>query len=111
MVFLPDNREQRQRFSKIIEEIVASEGQRLLGWRKVPTDNFYLGETAKAYEPFVRQIFIGRGSGIDDDMAFERKLYVIRRRRKMQSATRIFRVGIFSISLVCLIAQSSIKVC
>ena len=31
MVFLPDNREQRQRFSKIIEEIVASEGQRLLG--------------------------------------------------------------------------------
>ena len=79
MVFLPDNREQRQRFSKIIEGIVASEGQQLLGWRKVPTDNFYLGGTAKFYEPFVRQIFIGRGSGIDDDMAFERKLYVIRR--------------------------------
>ena len=80
MVFLPDNREQRQRFSKIIEEIVAGEGQRLLGWRKVPTDNFYLGETAKFYEPFVRQVFVGRGNGIEDDMAFERKLYVIRRR-------------------------------
>ena len=51
-----------------------------LGWRKVPTDNLYLGDTAKACEPFVRQVFIGRGAGITDDLAFERKLYVIRRR-------------------------------
>ncbi len=80
MVFLPDERVQRQRISKMVEEIVASEGQRLLGWRKVPTDNFYLGDTAKTYEPFVRQIFIGRGDDIADDLAFERKLYVIRRR-------------------------------
>jgi glutamate synthase domain-containing protein 2/glutamate synthase domain-containing protein 1/glutamate synthase domain-containing protein 3 len=80
MVFLPDNRQQRQQFSKIIEDIVADEGQRLLGWRKVPTDNLYLGETAKVYEPFVRQVFIGRTNGIDDDLDFERKLYVIRRR-------------------------------
>ena len=79
-VFLPDNRNQRRRFEKIIEEIIADEGQKLLGWRKVPTDNLYLGDTAKASEPFVRQVFIGRGPGIQDDMAFERKLYVIRRR-------------------------------
>src|SRR4051794_1623119 len=79
MVFLPDARVQRQRISKMFEEIVASEGQRLLGWRKVPTDNFYLGDTAKTYEPFVRQIFIGRGDNVADDLAFERKLYVIRR--------------------------------
>ena len=79
-IFLPDNRNQRRRFEKIIEEIIANEGQKLLGWRKVPTDNMYLGDTAKASEPFVRQVFIGRGQGITDDMAFERKLYVIRRR-------------------------------
>lgn len=79
-VFLPDNRNQRRRFEKIIEEIIANEGQKLLGWRKVPTDNMYLGDTAKACEPFVRQVFIGRGQSITDDMAFERKLYVIRRR-------------------------------
>ncbi len=79
-IFLPDNRNQRRRFEKIIEEIIADEGQKLLGWRKVPTDNLYLGDTAKACEPFVRQVFIGRGQGIEDDMAFERKLYVIRRR-------------------------------
>ncbi len=80
MIFLPDDRDQRRRFERILGEAIAGEGQRLLGWRKVPTDNLYLGETAKSCEPFVRQVFIGRGEGIKDDMAFERKLYVIRRR-------------------------------
>jgi glutamate synthase (ferredoxin) len=80
MIFLPPDRDERLRCERTLEEIIAGEGQRLLGWRKVPTDNLYLGETAKACEPFVRQVFIGRGGGIKDDMAFERKLYVIRRR-------------------------------
>ena len=80
MVFLPDHQEQRRRFEKMIEKIIVEEGQTCLGWRKVPTDNMYLGETAKDCEPFVRQVFIGRGAGIDDDLTFERKLYVIRRR-------------------------------
>ncbi len=80
LIFLPDHREQRRRFEKIIEEMIVAEGQRVLGWRKVPTDNLYLGETAKASEPFVRQVFIGRGDNLNDDLAFERKLYVIRRR-------------------------------
>ncbi|HEU4342932.1 MAG TPA: glutamate synthase large subunit [Candidatus Binatia bacterium] len=80
MVFLPDDRKQRRQFERIMEEIIAGEGQKHLGWRKVPTDNLYLGDTAKSCEPFVRQVFIGRGEGINDDMDFERKLYVIRRR-------------------------------
>ncbi len=80
MIFTVDQREQRQRFEKIIERIVAEEGQTLLGWRKVPTNNMHLGETAKESEPFVRQVFIGRAESITDDLAFERKLFVIRRR-------------------------------
>jgi glutamate synthase (ferredoxin) len=80
MIFLPDQRDQRRRFEKKIEEIIADTGQKLLGWRKVSTDNMYLGDTAKEFEPFVRQVFIGRGEGVNDDLAFERKLYVIRRR-------------------------------
>ncbi len=80
MIFLPDDRKLRRRCEKTLEEIIASEGQRLLGWRKVPTDNMYLGDTAKSCEPFIRQLFIGRSKAIKDDMAFERKLYVIRRR-------------------------------
>ncbi len=80
MIFLPDHREQRRRFEKTIEKIIAEEGQTCLGWRKVPTDNMYLGETAKESEPFVRQVFIGRKATIHDEIEFERKLYVIRRR-------------------------------
>ncbi|MEK7342182.1 MAG: hypothetical protein AABZ69_08190, partial [Candidatus Binatota bacterium] len=35
MIFLPDDRKLRRRCEKTLEEIVASEGQRVLGWRKV----------------------------------------------------------------------------
>ncbi len=80
MIFLPDARTVRRRCEKTLEKIIAEEGQTLLGWRKVPTDNMYLGDTAKESEPFIRQVFIGRGKDVKDDLAFERKLYVIRRR-------------------------------
>ncbi len=70
----------RQRSRSLFEQIVAEEGQVVLGWRDVPTCNALLGETAKASEPFIQQVFIQKNSGITDDWAFERKLYVIRKR-------------------------------
>jgi glutamate synthase (ferredoxin) len=80
LVFLPRNPTKRRRLEEHFEHIVQSEGQTVLGWRTVPTSNASLGETAKACEPFIRQVFIGRNSALADDMAFERKLYVIRKR-------------------------------
>ncbi len=80
MVYLSPNAEERRNAEKMFEQIIKEEGQSFLGWRNVPTDNSSLGATARASEPFVRQIFIGRNSKIQDDLAFERKLYVIRRR-------------------------------
>ncbi len=80
MIFLPDERSQRRQFEKILEHLITEEGQKLLGWRKVPTDNLYLGDSSRISEPFIRQVFIGRSETIEDDMDFERKLYVIRRR-------------------------------
>ena len=80
LVFLPraadDAEKCRQRFQTIIEE----EGQRLCGWRKVPTDHSPIGPSAMAAEPGLQQIFIGRGEAVTNDDAFERKLYVIRKR-------------------------------
>ncbi|MDP6107428.1 MAG: glutamate synthase central domain-containing protein [Candidatus Brocadiia bacterium] len=78
-VFLPPDRGERHTCEKVFEEMIAAEGQKLLGWRTVPTDNRYLGTTAKIGEPFVRQVFIGRSPDISDDQAFERRLYVIRK--------------------------------
>src|SRR2546423_10898711 len=80
MVFLPRDNAQRKECEKLFAEIVAEEGQKLLGWRTVPTNNTTLGLTAKAAEPFMRQVFIGRNKKVQDDLAFERKLYVIRKR-------------------------------
>jgi glutamate synthase (ferredoxin) len=80
MVFMPTKRSERAECERIFATIVAEEGQALLGWRTVPTNNASLGATARASEPFMRQVFIGRNKKLADDLAFERKLYVIRKR-------------------------------
>jgi glutamate synthase (ferredoxin) len=80
MVYLPHDAGQRGECEKIFGDIVAEEGQRVLGWRTVPTNNASLGATARASEPFMRQVFIARNPQLTDDLAFERKLYVIRKR-------------------------------
>ncbi|HOW64372.1 MAG TPA: glutamate synthase large subunit [Candidatus Paceibacterota bacterium] len=79
-VFLPHDAAERRKCQRWFEEIIQSEGQRLLGWRLVPTNNTHLGQTARAGEPWIQQVFIGCDSRITDPMAFERKLYVIRKR-------------------------------
>src|ERR1019366_10670462 len=80
LVFLPRDRIKRRRLEESFEKIVQSEGQTVLGWRTVPVDNSALGETAKSREPLIRQVFVGRNPALADAMAFERKLYVIRKR-------------------------------
>jgi glutamate synthase (ferredoxin) len=79
MVFLPKNAADQKECQKRLEAVVTEEGQKFLGWRAVPTHNALLGETAVASEPAVKQFFIGRSSQLQDDQAFERKLYVIRK--------------------------------
>jgi glutamate synthase (ferredoxin) len=83
MVFLPSDPTQRRICEQTLEQIVHEEGQTLLGWRTVPTDGSSLGATARLREPVVRQIFIGchaQALPASDALAFERKLYVIRKR-------------------------------
>src|SRR5881394_1397011 len=94
MVFLPPSEPGREAIYRLFDETVRDEGQQLLGWRDVPTDNSTLGGSAKGSQPVIRQIFIGRGpeleepalpatggarmrGALEDEAAFERKLYVI----------------------------------
>lgn len=84
MIFLPPDVKHRRACEIHFEKIVASEGQRVLGWRSVPTNNTDLGETAKRSEPKMRQVFVARNPNILDDMDFERKLYVIRKRAEKE---------------------------
>ena len=80
LVFLPTDVKQADRCQQIISNIVEEEGQVLLGWRDLPIDDSMLGPSAVAGEPDFKQVFIGRGEQIKDSAAFERKLYVIRKR-------------------------------
>ena len=80
MVFLPREASVRSRCERMIEDIIKEEGQTVLGWRTVPTDASTLGNMAKSAMPYIRQVFIGRSSKLHDELGFERKLYVIRKR-------------------------------
>ena len=79
MLFLPPDDRNRHACERILEEAVEEEGQRVLGWRDVPTDNASLGVTARTSQPVIRQVFIARGPQMATEDDFERKLYVIRR--------------------------------
>jgi glutamate synthase (NADPH/NADH) large chain len=63
-----------------VEQIVAEQGQRLIGWRIVPTDakKADIGPTALAAEPAIEQLFVAAADGLAGE-AFERQLYIIRK--------------------------------
>ncbi len=79
MVFFPRDGEERAACQIIVEEAITAEGQRLLGWRDVPVDNCEIGTTARESQPVIRQVFVGKGPHTDGPVAFERRLYVIRK--------------------------------
>lgn len=86
MLFLPKDEAARKRCEQIVEQVIEEEGQQLLGWRTVPTDGSTLGKGARQREPFVRQVFVGANAAAlpkTDDLAFERKLYIIRQRAEL----------------------------
>ncbi|MCP5525315.1 MAG: glutamate synthase large subunit [Verrucomicrobiales bacterium] len=80
MAYLPKDPAEQRACEEAFAAIAADEGQPVIGWRTVPTDNSMIGETALASEPAVRQVFLRRAPDVADDLAFERKLYVIRKR-------------------------------
>jgi len=97
MCFLPVEDGARAGLEEMLEQTVADEGQRVLGWREVPVRPEHTGRTAGACRPVIRQLFVGAGGDASegvagapggsaegvadafDQDAFERKLYVIRR--------------------------------
>ena len=102
IVFLPTEEENRRECEQAFEDIAVEEGQHVLGWRTVPTDNETLGPTAKASQPVIRQLFIGREQGLADELAFERKLCMIRKRISKAAKRGIHERGMFYIpSLSC----------
>ncbi|MDI1482697.1 glutamate synthase large subunit [Polyangium sp. y55x31] len=96
MMFLPQDPAARAACEHEVVRAIVAEGQEVLGWRDVPVDNTGLGEGVKASEPVIRQVFVARGLSTPDVEAFERKLYIIRKRAGHAiRALRISRAGQF----------------
>ncbi len=85
-VFLPQAAAPRAVYEALAERIVHEEGQKIVGWRTVPVASEILGPTVAATEPVVRQIFVARGRSTAPGDAFERKLFVIRKRIENEAA-------------------------
>jgi len=80
MVFTSPEATERNSARHILERILHEEQLHILGWRDVPTDNSSLGNTAKAGEPLVRQLFLKPVDESLDEAAFNRKLYIANQR-------------------------------
>ncbi len=81
VVFFPKLAAERVPCKRAVERIIAEQGQRLVGWRKVFTcpNHADIGETARAGEPWIEQLFVAAADGVGAD-EFEQQLYLIRKR-------------------------------
>ena len=79
-IFLPQDAALRAKCEEIVERVINQEGRELIGWRDVPVDNSSLSKAPDiaATEPVSRQVFIKRLDD-EDQNAFERRLYVLRK--------------------------------
>src|ERR1039457_389524 len=101
MCFLPTDPAEQAELCALLERTVEQEDQRVLGWREVPTDDSRIGPTARASQPTIRQLFIGAGPAhLDDQDAFERKLYVIRRVAEKAFEDRMYIASLSSRTIV-----------
>ena len=88
LVFLPKEEQGQQDILSVMIEEIEREGLQLMHLRTVPTCPEVLGEAARRVEPAIKQLFVAHpqskggefGFSQDDDVAFKRKLYIIRKR-------------------------------
>ncbi|MBO0346984.1 glutamate synthase large subunit [Roseibium sp. CAU 1637] len=101
-VFLPQDDALRAKCEEIVERIIGAEGQAVIGWRDVPVDNSSLSKAPDiaATEPVSRQVFIRRGEN-EDETAFERRLYVLRKviSNTIRAETDAVKQGFYIVSL------------
>ena len=104
MVFLSSDPQERKACETELEHIATEEGQPVLGWRDVPVEPGKIGRAAREVAPYIRQVFLQ--CTVSDTDAFERKLYVIRRRlhrtveRKYRGAESCYVVSLSARTLV-----------
>ncbi|OBZ95313.1 glutamate synthase [Pararhizobium polonicum] len=102
-LFMPQDEAQIAHFKQVITEVVAEEGQTLLGFREVPVDNASLSkaEHIAATEPHHVQVFIGAGRDAATNAEFERRLFTLRKviSNRIYDAFEGAETGFYPVSL------------
>ncbi|TAA64887.1 glutamate synthase large subunit [Shinella sp. JR1-6] len=80
-IFMPQDETLVDYFKKVIGDVVAEEGQVLIGFRDVPVDNSSLSKAPEiaATEPRHVQVFVGAGREAATNGEFERRLFTLRK--------------------------------
>jgi len=85
MFFLPKDTLKRTFAVRMFEVIAKKEGLEVLGWRDVPVREQILGRAAVDCMPCIRQCFLARPADVERGIAFDRRLYVVRREFEQSS--------------------------
>jgi glutamate synthase (NADPH/NADH) large chain/glutamate synthase (ferredoxin) len=83
VVFFSSKTSERSSQQQQLQAVFNEEGLNILAWRDVPVQSDALGSIARSTEPVIRQFFVERGEL--DAFAFERKLYIGRKRIERQN--------------------------
>ena len=102
-MFMPQDEAQVAHFKQVIADVVAEEGQSLLGFRDVPVDNSSLSKAPHiaATEPRHVQVFIGAGRDAATNAEFERRLFTLRKviSNRIYDAYKGAETGFYPVSL------------
>ena len=101
MVFLNMESDLADSARQILATELEKEGLDVLGWRVVPTDTRACGEEALKTLPQIEQIFVNAAEGMDE-VAFERHLYIARRRseKAIEQNDEVFYIPSLSSSVI-----------
>ncbi|MCE2571983.1 glutamate synthase large subunit [Motilimonas eburnea] len=77
VILFPQDENQRAQCREILERNVERLGLKVIGYRKLPTDNSMLGADPLSTEPHFEHVFVTGGADCDPAV-LERKLYVLR---------------------------------
>jgi glutamate synthase (ferredoxin) len=100
MFFFPQDERKTKMAMKMFEVIVEKEGLEFLGWRDVPTDPEVLGKRALECMPDIKQAFIKRPEDVEQGLAFDRKLYIIRKVFEQSNNEDVYVVSCSSRTIV-----------
>ncbi|MCG6155417.1 glutamate synthase large subunit [Rubinisphaera margarita] len=81
VIFLPNDAQRREHCKTVVNDLIEEYGQKLVGWRDLPTDpdTADVGPTARACMPAMEMLIVAAGDGVEQ-AEFDRKLFLIRKR-------------------------------